>query len=187
MYMYLKKYPLNNNETCTIGKALDFVTTGILQAEISQMWLAKNSSISAKFEIHTGKSFSFYDLNDRNNMAERFYFQNSVERAKGNYQEWKQQRTYKNLGHCLVDLRWKTKDTVLIFSVSYNANQPSAGEVRCEVLLSSALLAAIEEGERMKNGSFQSLFNSSEVQATRSRRRPLETVFPCCGDQRNNK
>ena len=38
-------------------------------------------------------------------------FQNSVEktaRAKGNYQ-WKQQRMYKDLGHCFVDLRWKAK------------------------------------------------------------------------------
>ena len=51
----------------------------------------------------------------------------------------------------------------------------------------SALLTAIEEGERMKNGSLQSLFNSSEAQATRSKRRPLETIFRCCGDQRNDK
>ena len=63
----------------------------------------------------------------------------------------------------------------------------SADEVRCIALSSSALLAAIEKGERMKNGSFQSLFNSSEAQATRSKCRPLETIFRCCGDQRNNK
>ena len=31
---------------------------------------------------------------------------------------WKQQRMYKDLGHCSVDLSWKAKDTVLIFSVS---------------------------------------------------------------------
>ena len=24
---------------------------------------------------------------------------------------WKQQRMYKDLGHCFVDLRWKAKDT----------------------------------------------------------------------------
>ena len=51
----------------------------------------------------------------------------------------------------------------------------------------SALSTAIEEGERMKNGSLKSLFNSSEAQPTRSKRRPLETIFRCCGDQRNDK
>ena len=55
------------------------------------------------------------------------------------------------------------------------------------ITVSSHLKAAIEEGERMKNGSFQSLFNSSEAQATRSKRRLLETIFRCCGDQRNDK
>ena len=59
--------------------------------------------------------------------------------------------------------------------------------LRTVALSSSALLAAIEEGERMKNDSFRSLFNSSEAQATRSKRRPLETIFRCCGDQRNDK
>ena len=37
------------------------------------MRLAKTGSISAKFEILTFKNFSFHgNLNDRNNMAERF-------------------------------------------------------------------------------------------------------------------
>ena len=56
-------------------------------------------------------------------------FQNSVEkktaRAKGNYQDMETAKMYKDLGHCFVDLRWKAKDTVLIFSVSYNPNQLS--------------------------------------------------------------
>ena len=46
---------------------------------------------------------------------------------------------YKDLGHCFVDLRWKAKDTVLIFSVTN-----SADEVRCIALSSSALLTALE-------------------------------------------
>ena len=79
----------------------------------------------------------------------------------------KRQRMYKDLGHCFVDLRWKAKDTVLIFSAGELQREP-ADEVRCIALSSSAFLAAIEEGERMKNGSFKSLFNSSEAQATRS-------------------
>ena len=56
-------------------------------------------------------------------------FQNSVEktaRAKGNYQDMETAKNVqKDLGHCSVDVRWKAKDTVLIFSVSYNANQLS--------------------------------------------------------------
>ena len=37
------------------------------------MWLAKTSSIRAKFEILTCKNYNFHgDLNDRNNMAETF-------------------------------------------------------------------------------------------------------------------
>ena len=46
----------------------------ILQAKkISEMWLAKTSSIAAKFEILPCKNYSFHgNLNDRNNMAERF-------------------------------------------------------------------------------------------------------------------
>ena len=57
-------------------------------------------------------------------------FQNSVEktaRTKGNYQDMEtgEQRMYKDIGHCFVDLRCKAMDTVLIFSVSYNSNQLS--------------------------------------------------------------
>ena len=93
------------------------------------MRLAKTSSISAKFEILTCKNFSFHgNLNDRNNMA----FQDfqkfcgiKLRELKEITKIWKQQRTYKDLGHCFVDLRWKAKDTVLIFSVSSNANQLS--------------------------------------------------------------
>ena len=53
------------------------------------MRLAKTSSISAKFEILTCKNFSFHgNLNDRNNMAERFSkFCGKTARAKGNYQD----------------------------------------------------------------------------------------------------
>ena len=91
------------------------------------MRLAKTSSVSAKFEILTCKNFGFHgNVNDRNNMAKDF--QNSVEKLqelKEITKMWKQQRMYKDLGHCFVDLRWKAKDTVLIFSVSYNANQLS--------------------------------------------------------------
>ena len=36
-------------------------------------------------------------------------------RTKGNYQKCEQQRTYKDLGHCLVDLKRKAKDTDLTF------------------------------------------------------------------------
>ena len=82
------------------------------------MRLAKISSISAKFEILTCKNFSFHG----NLMIEtiwRKYFQNSLEktaRAKGNYQDMETAKNmYKDLGHCFVDLRWKAKDTVLIF------------------------------------------------------------------------
>ena len=90
------------------------------------MRLAKTSSISAKFEILTCKNFSFHgNLNDRNNMAERFskFCGKKLQELKEITKIWKQQRMYKDLGHCFVDLRWKAKDTVLIFSVSYNPNQ----------------------------------------------------------------
>ena len=57
--------------------------------EISQMRLAKTSSSSAKFETLTCKNFSFHgNLNDRNNMAERFSkFCGKTVRAKGNYHD----------------------------------------------------------------------------------------------------
>ena len=85
------------------------------------MRLAKTSSISAKFEILTCKNFSFHgNLNDRNNMCGK-----KLQELKEITKIWKQQRMYKDLGHCFVDLRWKAKDTVLIFSVSCNANQLS--------------------------------------------------------------
>ena len=54
------------------------------------MRLAKTSCISAKFEILTCKNFSFHgNLNDRNNMAERFskILWKKTARAKGNYQD----------------------------------------------------------------------------------------------------
>ena len=54
------------------------------------MRLVKPSSISAKFEILTCKNFSFHgNLNDRNNMAERFskFCGKKPARAKGNYQD----------------------------------------------------------------------------------------------------
>ena len=53
------------------------------------MRLAKTSSIYAKFEILTCKNFGFHgNLNDRNNMAERFSkFVENTARAKGNYQD----------------------------------------------------------------------------------------------------
>ena len=53
-------------------------------------------------------------------------FQNSVKKLpelKEITKIWKLQRMYQDLGHCFVDLRWKTKDTVLMFSPNYNANQ----------------------------------------------------------------
>ena len=88
------------------------------------MRLAKTSSISAKFEILTCKNFSFHgNLNDRKNMAKDF--QNSVEktaRAKGNYQDMGTANVQRS-GSLFRRLKVKAKDTVLIFSVSYNANQ----------------------------------------------------------------
>ena len=55
-------------------------------------------------------------------------FQNSVEktaRAKGDYQDMETEKNVQRSGSLFVNLRWKAKDTVLIFSVSYNANQLS--------------------------------------------------------------
>ena len=118
-------------------------------------------------------------------------FQNSVEntaRAKGNYQDMETaknvQRSRSLYRRFKVEGKGYSPD---IFSELHATRTNSADEVRCIALSSSTLLTAIEEGERTKNGSFQSLFNSSEAQATRSKRRPLETIFRCCGDQRNDK
>ena len=63
------------------------------------------------------KNYSFHgDLNDRNNMAEIFpKCDGKTTRTKGNNKKCEQQRTYKYLGHCLVDLKGKTKDTDLTF------------------------------------------------------------------------
>ena len=111
-------------------------------------------------------------------------FQNSVEktaRAKGNYQDME---TAKNVQ--------RSRSLFRRFKVEGKGYSPDIfSELQREPtqltkLSSSALLTAIEEGERMKNASFQSLFNRSEPQATRSKRRPLETIFRCCGDQRND-
>ena len=54
------------------------------------MRLAKTSSISAKFEKLKCKNFSFHgNLNDRNNMAEKFskFCGTETARAKENYQD----------------------------------------------------------------------------------------------------
>ena len=89
------------------------------------MRLAKTSSISAKFEILTCKNFSFHgNLNDRNNGKIFKILWKKLQELKEITKIWKQQKIYKDLGHCFVNLRWKAKDTVLIFSVSCNANQP---------------------------------------------------------------
>ena len=96
----------------------------------------------------------------------RKYFQNSLEktaRAKGNYQDME---TAKNVQ--------RSRSLFRRFKVEGKGYRPdifrepqreptfnSADEVRCIALSSSALLTAIEEA------SFQSLFNSSEAQATR--------------------
>ena len=87
------------------------------------MQLAKTSSISAKFEILTCKNFSFHgNLNDRKQYGGKIFkiLWKKLQQLKEITKIWKQQRMYKDLGHCFVDLRWKAKDTVLIFSVSCN-------------------------------------------------------------------
>ena len=91
-------------------------------------------------------------------------FQNSVEktaRAKGNYQDMETaknvQRSRSLFGQFKVESKGYSPD------MSCKAKANSADEVRGIALSSSALLTAIEEGERTKNGSFQSLFNSSEA------------------------
>ena len=53
-------------------------------------------------------------------------FQNSVEktaRAKGNYQDMETAKNVQRSGSLFRRFKVKAKDTVLIFSVSYNANQ----------------------------------------------------------------
>ena len=104
-------------------------------------------------------------------------FQNSVEktaRAKGNYQDMETAKNVQRSGSLFRRFKVEGKGySPDIFS------ELQREPVRCIALSSSALLTAIEEGERMKNGSFQSLFNRSAAGATRSKRRPLETIF-CC-------
>ena len=107
-------------------------------------------------------------------------FQNSVEkaaRAKGNYQHIERAKNAQRSRSLFRRFKEEGKGySPDIFRTQREPTQLTQSQVRCMALSSSALLAAIEEGEIMKNGSFQSLFNSSEAKATRNKRRPLETT-----------
>ena len=91
-------------------------------------------------------------------------------KTKGNNKKYEQQRTYKYLGHCSVDLKWKAKDTARGYRpdiLSYNAKIIQLTKFSAE-----HSLADTEEGNENEK-RFLSSFNSSEVQASTSQRSPL--------------
>ena len=92
-------------------------------------------------------------------------------RTKGNNKKCEQQRTYKYLGPCLVDLKRKAKDTNLTGILSYNAKTIQLTKFSAE-----RSLADTEEGEEDEKRLLSS-FNSSEAQASTSQLSPLEN-FP---------